>query len=189
MSLSRAAASPPRILPRSSWVDSSRCGPPASCCSPFAIMPQPISKDPDPWAVGGERLPRLSYCVSIGQRLPRRQVRRGHSTQYGCSRHCYRRSLASRSVGIRGIPHTTAQCACGVDRSASRAGYITDERHGRDTGLRLGLWICLLVGVGISFIPGVSLAGHPGGLVSGITLAALAWITPAAGGPDPERAR
>jgi membrane associated rhomboid family serine protease len=40
----------------------------------------------------------------------------------------------------------------------------------QDTGLRTGLWVCLLVAIGISFLPGVSFVGHLGGLIAGLAL-------------------
>ena len=44
---------------------------------------------------------------------------------------------------------------------------------GQDCGLKVGLWIFLLISLGISFLPGVSYAGHLGGLIAGLILGIL----------------
>jgi len=37
-------------------------------------------------------------------------------------------------------------------------------------GLKIGLWIFLLINLGISFLPGVSFAGHIGGFPTGLAI-------------------
>jgi rhomboid protease GluP len=58
--------------------------------------------------------------------------------------------------------------AYGVLAAALILAYRRDAlAFGQDRGLRLGLWLALLIGIAVSFIPGVSIAGHLSGLMVG----------------------
>ncbi len=87
---------------------------------------------------------------------------------------------ASATLAVRSLsPHPGSAIGAsaglfGLLGAALVLVYRADAaRFGQGRGLRVGLWLCLLIGLGISCVPNVSLAGHLGGLVSGPVLGAV----------------
>ena len=55
-------------------------------------------------------------------------------------------------------------------------------RFGQKSGVRLWLWVVIVVGFGVSLIPGVSLSGHAGGFAAGLI---AGWLLPLHPSPGP----